>query len=124
VAEFEGFLDASEVGKPRPPVPPRRGTTTEVLLLPSPDGSKVLRITESVYDGEPDRTQLMLEYPASGAGMGLYHANQVGAGITARWEGNSRLVVDVRQAPFNEQYPRRELRGGMYDQVDVELLSQ
>jgi hypothetical protein len=123
-AEYEGFLDAKEVGQPRPPAPPRRGTTTEVLLLPSPDGSKVLRITESVYEGEPDRTQLMLKYPAQGAAMGLYHANQVGAGITARWEGNSRLVVDVRQAPFNEQYPRRGPYGGMHDRVDVELLSQ
>jgi len=66
----------------------------------------------------------MLEYPARGAGLGFYHANQVGAGITARWEGNCRLVVDVRQAPSNEQYPRRGPYGGLYDQVDVELLSQ
>jgi hypothetical protein len=30
--------------------------------------------------------------------MGFYHARQVGAGITARWQGNSCLVVDVRHS--------------------------
>lgn len=122
-AEYEGFLDARDVGKPRTASKVPKGKHTEILRLPSPDGLKVLTVEESSYEDGllGDRTQLMLEYPIHQSGSGLYHANQLDAGISARWEGNARLIIDISQSPFNELYPRHQQRGRMDDMVDVEI---
>jgi len=126
VAEYEGFIDVKDVGKPRPAAKRWQSTSTEVLRLASPDGRAILTVTESVCEDKaawPPRTQLMLEHLENESGSGIYHANQVKAEITAQWDGNARLVVDVSQAPFNEQYPRKSEYGPMSHRVEVELLS-
>jgi hypothetical protein len=122
-AEYEGFLDAKDVGKPRKKGKALKGKHTEILRLPSPDGLKVLTITESEYEDQPewDNTQLILEYLIHQSGSGLYHANQVNAGISARWEGNARLIITTGQVPFNEEYSRQKQDGMMNDRVDVEI---
>lgn len=126
VAEYEGFIDVKDVGKPRPAAKRWQSTNTEVLRLASPDGRAILIVTESVCeDGAewPPRTQLMLEHLENESGSGIYHANQVKAEITAQWDGNARLVVDVSQSTLNEQYPRKSEYGPMSHRIEVELLS-
>ncbi|MDO7846831.1 hypothetical protein Q5H92_10720 [Hymenobacter sp. M29] len=126
VAEYEGFLDVKDVGKPRPAKKKWQSTSKEVLRLVSPDGRAVLTVTESVYEDEatwPPRTQLMLLNPENDSGSGIYHANQVNADITAQWDSNTRLVVDVGRSDFNEQYPLRSEHGPMNNRIEVELLT-
>lgn len=108
-AEYEGFIPAKNIGKPRRKAKPHPGITTEIFKIFSPDGSKVVTATEHLNEVEPEwnRTGLMLNFLNHGSGTGLYHTNQLGIGIIAQWTSNTDLVIRLGKAPYQASYAEK-----------------
>jgi uncharacterized FlgJ-related protein len=92
----------------------------QLLSSKSPNGKRLLTLTEIGYDSTNCYTQVLLDF--GGSGSGVYATNGKNLGIKTYWKGNDTIVIETKKEyKAHQEWPQVQ---SFDDVVKVEYIKK